>query len=208
MNILENLQHRYATKVFDNKKISGEELKKVIEILKLCPSSFGIQPRKFLIIWNQDIKTSLVEHSRWQRQVKDCSHFIVLCARKEIDDDYIRKYTKLLEKERWKWNDEIREERLKIWKIERIKKCFSDSKASEKEVFLALWFLLASLAQMNIDSCPMWWINPEKYDEISNLTNTEYKTVVCCALWYRSPEDKYWKLKKVRFDKWDIIEIL
>ena len=61
---IENLNWRYATKAFDvSKKISNEDLETIIEAFRLTPSSLGLQPWKLVIVQNQSIKESLVEHS-------------------------------------------------------------------------------------------------------------------------------------------------
>ncbi|MFT6604101.1 MAG: nitroreductase, partial [Bacteriovoracaceae bacterium] len=75
MNIIESLNWRYATKEFDRtKKVSSEDLETITECLRLTASSFGLQPWKFLIISNQEVKDSLLEHSWGQKQVTECSH--------------------------------------------------------------------------------------------------------------------------------------
>jgi len=46
--IIDALNWRYATKKFDpNKKVSKDDMDTLIESLRLSPSSFGLQPRKF-----------------------------------------------------------------------------------------------------------------------------------------------------------------
>jgi len=92
-SLLESLQWRYATKQFDpSKKISDADLHQLTEVLRLSPSSFGLQPRKFLVITDPTIREMLVTHSRGQRQVADASHLIVLCARDSVDEAYIESY--------------------------------------------------------------------------------------------------------------------
>jgi len=85
MNYLDQLQWRYATKQFDSTKIIDSKTWQSIEdSLILTPSSFGLQPWKFVVVTNKEIKEKLREHSWGQPQVTDCSHFVILCATEAI----------------------------------------------------------------------------------------------------------------------------
>ena len=56
-SIVESMQFRYATKIFDKtKKIAPKDLDALLEVLRLSASSYGLQPWKFFVIQNQDIK--------------------------------------------------------------------------------------------------------------------------------------------------------
>ena len=91
MNYLDLLNWRYATKQFDaSKKIESSLWDSIEDSLVLTPSSFGLQPWKFIVITEPKMKASLREHSWGQAQVTDCSHFVVFCTidsvgKKEID---------------------------------------------------------------------------------------------------------------------------
>jgi hypothetical protein len=49
-------------------------------------------------------------------------------------------------------------------------------------------------------------LDPPAYDKVLKLEGTGYATVAAVAVGYRSPEDKYQQLKKVRFDRDDVID--
>jgi nitroreductase len=62
--IIEAINWRYATKKFDpTKKISAEDLETLKEVLRLTPSSYGLQPWKFLIIEDPELRKELRVHS-------------------------------------------------------------------------------------------------------------------------------------------------
>src|ERR1700677_5080422 len=85
-----NLYWRYATKMFDaSKTISPEIWKALEETLVLSPSSFGLQPWKFIIITDPEMKAKLQPHSWNQLQVTQCSHYVVFAAMKKVDEAYI-----------------------------------------------------------------------------------------------------------------------
>jgi nitroreductase len=58
---------------------------------------------------------------------------------------------------------------------------------------------MTSAAVLGVDTCAIEGLDPAKYDEILGLAGSGYQTVVACAAGYRSSEDKYAVLKKIRY---------
>ena len=82
---LSALRWRYATKQFDASRHIPDEVWSVLEeSLVLTPSSFGLQPWKFLVVRNPAIRVKLQADSWNQPQVTDASHFVVLTARTDL----------------------------------------------------------------------------------------------------------------------------
>lgn len=207
--IIETLNWRYATKKFDpKKKINETEFETILEALRLSPSSFWVQPWKFFVIENEEIRKKLQEASFWQSQVVDASHYIVFSIPEKLDNQSIDRYLEKISSERWV-------DRQKLEEIEARMKNYITNMSEDKkqtfsalQVFIALWNILTVAATMRIDTCTIWWIEEVKYDEILWLKEKGYKSIIACAFWYRSSDDFYGTLKKVRFDKDDVIEII
>lgn len=54
------MDFRHACKVFDDtKKIPEEDLNFILEVARKSPSSFGMEPWKFLVVQNQELKEKL-----------------------------------------------------------------------------------------------------------------------------------------------------
>jgi nitroreductase len=70
---------------------------------------------------------------------------------------------------------------------------------ASKQIYIALWFLLETAALLQIDACPMEWFNPARFDEILGLEGLGLASVVACPIGYRSADDKYAQIAKVRF---------
>lgn len=70
-----------------------------------------------------------------------------------------------------------------------------------RKAAIALGNLLTSAALLGIDACPMEGFMPAQYDEILNLEEQGLTAVAVCALGYRSENDVYAGLPKVRFPK-------
>jgi nitroreductase len=205
-DILDGLNWRYATKKFDStKKISDNNFETLLKSLQLSASSYGLQPWKFIVVKNRDILEKLVPISWNQKQITDCSHFIVFAGLKSITPEYIDKHIENTAKVR----------NIDLSGLEDYKSLMNNNLVNIKDVewsarqaYIALGTLMLSASLLNIDSCPMEGLDPEKYDEILDMKSSDYSSLCACALGYRSDEDDYAKNKKVRFDMDDIISYL
>ncbi len=199
--LLESLKWRYATKVFDpTKKISDADWKCLEEALILTPSSYGLQPWKFLVIQDPQVRQKLLPISWNQKQVVDCSHHIVMLAKTDISEKDLDAFIDLTASVR-----QIPKESLKFYKDMMLSDLVNGprhawiSKWAARQVYIALGNLMTCAAMMGIDACPMEGIDQAKYDDVLNLKGSGYETVVACSLGYRSVDDKYAHLAKVRY---------
>src|SRR5262245_4017054 len=91
--LVEALNWRYATKKFDPaKKIPAETWGALEQALVLSPSSIGLQPWKFFVVTDPAVKAQLMAASYRQPQVADCSHFVALSARRDIDAQHVERH--------------------------------------------------------------------------------------------------------------------
>ena len=92
VTVLQQLGWRYATKKFDpTRKIVSEDWKTLEQALLLTPSSYGLQPWKFIIITDPSKRAELRPFTWNQPQVTDCSHYVVFTIRKNIDLGHVQK---------------------------------------------------------------------------------------------------------------------
>ena len=206
-SVLNALQWRYATKQFDSaRKIDAETWNAIEESLILTPSSFGLQPWKFIVVADPAIRSELRAASWNQPQVTDASHLVVLTTRTDLTQNDI---------DAW------------INRMAEVQGCpaenfaplagmisgFSSSMSSDarrawnsRQVYIALGQLMTTAAMLNIDTCPLEGIDPAAYDRTIGLEKSGYATVVACALGYRDAADKYAAAPKARFDRSRLIE--
>ena len=86
-DLIKQLHWRYAVKKFDPaKKISNENWAALENALILTPSSYGLQPWKFLVITNHALREQLTPASWNQKQVVDCSHYVVFLVKKTMTE--------------------------------------------------------------------------------------------------------------------------
>jgi len=201
-NIHNELQWRYATKKFDaSKKINDQDLETLLEVMRMSPSSMGLQTTHALIITDPEVRAQLTTHSYNQQQVKDASHLIVLCSYSSLDENYIQSHAQRTDAAR-----EMGEERVGKM-IESIGN-FVGNKSQEaihqwtsNQTYIVLGQLLSACARLKIDATPMEGFNPKGYDEVLHLANKNLVATVVCPVGYRSDEDAYQHLKKVRKSK-------
>lgn len=199
MNIIDNLKWRYAVKKFDtNKNLTQEQLNLLKEAFNLTATSYGLQPLKLVVVENKEIQEKLVPHSWNQQQVVQVSHLLVICVKDKYTPKEVETYFNLVQQIRNTPDDVINpfkefltaeiakktQEELFMW--------------NKNQAYIALGNLLTVCAMQQIDSCPMEGFNPEKYDEILQLTERNLKSVLVLPVGFRAEDDYMKDLKKVR----------
>jgi nitroreductase len=207
--IIEDLKWRYATKKYDtSKKISESDLDILKNVLALVPTSNGLQPFKFLIIENHELREKLKEKSYNQSQIADASHLIVMCSYKNIDAEFVESYLKLNANHRNLPLENLAGFRSHLHRTVVSKNEEEILNANSKQVYIALGHLLHAAAQLRIDASPMEGFDANGYDEILGLSEKNLHATVVCALGYRSEEDAYQFQKKVRKNQEDLFEVI
>ena len=205
--LLEALEWRYATKVFDaGKKIPAGVWQTLEHALVLTPTSYGLQPYNFLVINNPAKRAELLPHSWNQKQVVDASHFVVFTARtevKEADVDKLIKRTVDVRKLPANALDAYRG--MMLGDVVNCPRGIAAHEWATRQTYIALGNLMTCAAVLGVDACPMEGLNPIEYDKVLNLNGSGYATVVACALGYRAASDKYASLAKVRYETKDLI---
>lgn len=201
---------RYATKKFDpTRKISPEVWAVLEESLRLAPSSFGLQPWRFIVVNNPAIRAQLVEHSWGQKQVVDASHLVVLALQKDISAQDVDRYINYMAKVQGTPIENLQG-------FGNVIKGFLTQPPyplnleewAARQVYLALGQLMTTAAFLGIDTCPMEGFIPAKYDEILGLNSTAYRSVVVCPVGYRAVDDKNAQRPKVRYEKSDVFMVV
>ncbi len=203
--LLAALNWRYATKLFDaTKKIPADTWAALEESLVLTPSSYGLQPWKFLVIQSQELRQQLLPHTWRQRQVVDCSHLLVMTVKKayalEDADAFIARMVEV----RGGSADALVGFREMIAGTHQSGYMTKDW--AKMQAYLALGQFMAACALLGIDACPMEGFVVDQYDEILGLDAQGLTTAVLCPVGYRHPDDRYAGLPKVRFQNSDVIE--
>jgi nitroreductase len=202
---LEHLKWRYAVKRFDpSRQISADLWEQIEESLVLTPSSFGLQPWKFLVVTSEDVKAKLPAISWNQNQPADCSHMVLFAANHAIDADYVARYVADIANTRGVPLESLTDFRNVMLGFLRNRGSEVFSWASN-QVYIALGQLMTVAASLGVDACPMEGLLMNEYDRLLGLEGSGFRTVVGCALGYRHPDDHYARAAKVRFPRSEMV---
>lgn len=200
MNLLDKLNWRYATKVFDpSMKVSEDKLNFLKEAIRLSVSSYGLQMYKVLIIENPEIRKELRKASWDQTQITDASHLFIFCNYTINHDQHVDDYIQLVidtqqptdEQGLKKYAESIKSNIANMTSKER-------KSWTEKQTYLALNSLIIACADRQIDACPMEGFDKQAYNRLLGLDEMGLNASVIAPVGYRSSEDETQKRKKVR----------
>jgi nitroreductase len=206
--LLARLNWRYATKKFDAaKKIHPSVWSALEEALVLTPSSYGLQPYRFVVIGEPELRKKLRAVSWDQPQVTDASHFVVFAFKLAITEADVDKFVGLIAETRSSARGSLQPYYdMMVGDLLKGPRSAWIREWAARQTYIALGNLLTSAALLGVDACPMEGLDPAKYDEILGLTAKGYGTTNACALGYRAEDDKYAHAKKVRFPSNELIE--
>lgn len=199
MNIIESLYWRYAVKKMNGNLISNKKINIVLESIRLCPTSFGMQPFEVIVIENKDIKEKILPIAYHQMQVVDCSHLIVFAFWNALYEERAEEYIHNIQNIRQVEEKSLEEFKNLVFGFLSSKTIQEKTMWAKNQTYIALGMALTVCALERIDSTPMEGFIPEKLDEILSLKNKNLCSSVILALGYRDEQnDRIVHLKKVR----------
>jgi nitroreductase len=199
VDLIEKLEKRYATKKFDaTKKLSKEQIFNILTAMNLSASSYGLQPYRFILVENPEVREKLKAASWGQSQITDASHLIVIARLTNVNEAHVDEFVENISSIRGV-------ERGHLAQYEGVMKNTVNTLSKEaaavwtsKQAYIALGNLLAYCASEDIDACPMEGFDANQYDEILGLNEKNLTALVVAPIGYRSVEDEYQHAKKVR----------
>ncbi|WP_373709513.1 NAD(P)H-dependent oxidoreductase [Kaistella sp.] len=200
MSLIEDLKWRHAVKAYDSsKKVSQEDLNKILEAARLAPTSSGLQPFRVIVVENQELKEQMIKGALNPEVMKDCSQVLVFAAWDSYSDAKIDKvydhHTDVRELPRGRFGSYT----------DQIKTLYNGQTADEhfahtaRQTYIALGLAMAQAAELKIDSTPAEGFSNEVVDEMLGLKELGLKSVTLLYLGYRDLEKDYLShMKKVR----------
>ena len=208
--LLQQLHWRYATKKFDStKKIPDDQWQVLEQSLVLSPSSFGLQPWKFIVVRDPAVREQLIAASWGQRQVADASHLVVFAIKKDLNPADVDRYIQRM--------SDVQQTPVEALQgFSNVVKGFLEKPPypldvnawSTRQVYIALGFYMTCAAMLNIDTCPMEGFDPPQYDQILGLTEQGYAAVVACPAGYRAADDHSADRPKVRYESEEVVQFI
>ena len=196
--IIEVFNRRYACKKYDKTKVvPDEDFKTIIEAAHLSPSSFGLEPWKFVLIKNEKMLNDMREFA-WGalNSLDGASHILMVLAKKCVTaeskdfENTFRNIKKVsddifdMTKDKF---SKFQKEHLKLLENERTLFDWAS-----KQTYIAMANMMTTAAFLGIDSCPIEGFNREKLDKYLSdkgiLDLNEWGVSVMVSFGYRNED--------------------
>ncbi|WP_300368200.1 NAD(P)H-dependent oxidoreductase [Hydrogenimonas sp.] len=200
---MQAMQERHACKRFDTtKKIPDRELETILEIGRLSPSSFGMEPWRFLVVRDPSLKEALRPFCWDQPQITECSDLVVvktivaslapgsdyprkMLSRRDLPEEKIEAYVKKYDQFS---TEKFRNEGLACW--------------GTKQCYIASANMMTGAMAMGIDSCAIEGFEKEKVEALLDMDVARESIALILAFGYRVNEPP----SKVRLPLGEIVE--
>lgn len=187
---MEAMDFRHACKVFDDtKKISDEDMNFILEAGRKSPSSFGMEPWKFLVITNEELKAKIRPACWDQPQITTCSHLVVYLA--AIENVKPESGIPRKKFERREMPEEKYDFYLNLYSDHLADTLSTDEKVlawTARQNYLAAANMMTAAAIKGVDSCPIEGFDKQKVEEILELDTSKYQLAVIVPFGYRINE--------------------
>lgn len=191
MTFYDNLNWRYAVKRMNGNTVEAKKLYRIMEAIRLAPSSLGLQP--FTVVAVEDLKTrqAMAPACFNQPQITESAVVLVFSIWKSITEKEVSIFIENIASTRGVTLESLQDfknrimgsiggksqEELQIW--------------AARQAYIALGIGLAACAIEEVDSTPMEGFNPAALDEVLHLDEKGLKSVVILSIGYRDAEKDY-----------------
>lgn len=202
MSLIKGLEWRYATKKYDtSKQVSDEQFENLLTSVQLAPSSYGLQPYRFITVKDPAKLEQISRAAFGQPQITTASKVLVVAVETDINENTVKNYIDkaAVARNTDRSNLEAREQfvnsRLALLSPEQ------KIEWAEKQAFLAIGILVSAAAEAGIDASPMEGFDPHQVNEILGLKEQNLQSALLFAVGYRSEEDEFATIPKIRKTK-------
>jgi nitroreductase len=202
MSLVKSLEWRYATKKYDtSRQLSDEQYEDLLSSVQLAPSSYGLQPYRFITVTDSAKLEQISKAAFGQPQISTASKVLVVAVETNISNETVKNYIDkaAIARNTDRKNLEAREEFVNA----RLALLSADQKIewAEKQAFLAIGILVSAAAEAGIDASPMEGFDPKQVDKILGLKEQHLKSTLLFPLGFRSSEDEFATIPKIRKTK-------
>ena len=189
-NFTKAMNFRHACKIFDeNKKISEDDIRYILETGRTSPSSFGMEAWRFLVITNEALKAKLRPACWNQVQITSCSHLVVLLA--GIENAKVESGEVGKRFSRRPLSKEQLDAYLDLYAGHLTDTLSTDKNIYEwtaKQTYIAAGNMMTAAAFKEIDSCPIEGFEKEKIEDILELDTSKWQVSMLLPFGYRVNE--------------------
>lgn len=206
MTLIDKLNWRYATKRMNGTKVPQEKIDRILEAIRLSPTSFGLQPFKVIVVEDPALRERIYNEACQQPQIKEASHILVFAASKNVSAQQVDDYMQLIATTR-----EIPVETLSGFRaaFDTIVDGTADQNFvwTARQAYIAFGVGIVAATNEDVDATPMEGFSTEALDKILGLTEQNLGSTTILTLGYRDEKTdtlvhaaKVRKSKSVLFD--------
>ena len=191
------MAYRHACKRFNAETIPETEVDRILEFGRMSPSSFGMEPWRFIVITDTALRETLRPLCWNQPQITECSHLLVITADNECikpGSEYVRSMFA-----RRGLPEEAYARYLEVY-ANHMGPQFHSREAVEawthKQCYLAAANMMTGAASLGIDSCPIEGFEKAKVEAALALEPAR-SVALLVAFGYRlNPQPEHWRLDR------------
>jgi len=208
MTLIEKLNWRYATKRMNGTKVPQEKIDRILEAIRLSPTSFGLQPFKVIVVEDPALRERIYEEACHQPQIKEASHILVFAASKNVSAAQVNDYMELIATTR-----NIPVETLSGFRaaFDSIVSGSADQNFvwTARQTYIAFGVGIVAAMNEDIDATPMEGFSTEALDKILGLAEQNLGSTTILSLGYRDEKtDSLIHAAKVRKSKSALFEFI
>jgi nitroreductase / dihydropteridine reductase len=209
-DLIDKLHWRYATKKYNpGKKVDAEKLDRILEAVRLAPTSSGLQPFEVFVVENPELRAKIRDAAWGQSPITEASHLLVFAAWDDITAERIDMMFDLTNEQRGTVNEGWEAYRAKLKGIVAARGQQGNYESAARQTYIALGVALVAAATEGVDSTPMEGFDPAAVDAILSLKERNLRSVVILSLGHREPEGDWLAgLKKVRRPREKLVTVL
>jgi nitroreductase/dihydropteridine reductase len=202
MNILENLNWRYATKKMNGTAVPKDKVDYILEATRLAPSSSGLQPYQIIAVSNKELLEKIKPIARNQGQITEASHLLVFAAWDNYTVDRIGEVFKRTATERNVPENTMDDYKNMLVGAYTNREAAINFQHAAKQSYIAFGVALLAAAEQKVDATPMEGFDNEALDTLLNLKEKGLKSTAIMTLGYRDEANDWLvNMKKVRTPK-------
>ena len=208
MTLIEKLNWRYATKRMNGTKVPQEKIDRILEAIRLSPTSFGLQPFKVIVVEDAALRERIYNEACQQPQIKEASHILIFAANKNVSAGLVDDYMQLIAATR-----EIPVEGLSGFRaaFDGIVSGTAEQNFvwTARQAYIAFGVGIVAATNEDVDATPMEGFSTEALDKILGLAEQNLSATTILTLGYRDEKtDTMVNAAKVRKSKSALFEFI
>ncbi|OLN21246.1 nitroreductase family protein [Domibacillus antri] len=173
-------ERRSASNFIESNPITQKELDEIFSLVKMAPSAFNLQHTNYMVVLDQDVKTSVQKAAFGQHKVGTASAVVIVLGDKKAykEAPHIYEGLHMLEILNKKEYDQMVNDTISFYETRGDE--FQRDEAIRNASLSAMLFMLAAKSQ-GWDTCPMIGFDTEQLKKLLNISD-QYEPVLMITI--------------------------